>query len=440
MRVDINSTNVKGVKVGDKIKYYIIIICIIICILLISIIAIKLLENNKQQQADNLEIQAAEKVTIYDIEKEERIYKYLLSNEILDRIFDYISEEEKNVKNEEALINLLDKEYKEKNNITESNVLDFLKSYKNINSYSTKEIYKKEIAQRQNLNGSYFYIKGIIRKNSKEEYIYILMKEDYINSTYSISILTEEEFNVKGNDNRDILIEKNNYNSIYSKGISDYQICLEYLRDYINAVINSPDKAYELLNEEYKEERFGSIENYTSYINKIKGRLSTTVLKNYSIEKQDNKTQYVCVDQRGNYYIFEKKEMMNYAVILDTYTIESSQFLEKYNKADTMEKVGYNIQKCIESINNKDYSYIYNKLDSEFKTNNYKTEKDFENIIKDKLFDTNKITNSSCSNEGNIYIYSLNISDTENEANKQDMTIIMQLAEGTDFVMSFSFE
>lgn len=424
----------------DKIKYYIIIICIIICILLISIIAIKLLESNKQQQADNLEIQAAEKVTIYDIEKEERIYKYLLSNEILDRIFDYISAEEKNVKNEEALINLLDKEYKEKNNITESNVLDFLKSYKNINSYFTKEIYKKEIAQRQNLNGSYFYIKGIIRKNSKEEYIYILMKEDYINSTYSISILTEEEFNVKGNDNRDILIEKNNYNSIYSKGISDYQICLEYLKDYINTVINSPDKAYELLNEEYKEKRFASIENYTSYINKIKERLSTTVLKNYSIEKQDNKTQYVCVDQRGNYYIFEKKEMMNYAVILDTYTIESSQFLEKYNKANTMEKVGYNIQKCIESINNKDYSYVYNKLDNEFKTNKYKTEKDFENIIKKKLFDTNKIINSSCSNEGNIYIYSLNISDTENETNKQDMTIIMQLAEGTDFVMSFSFE
>jgi len=440
MQVDINSINWKGVNVRDKIKYYIIIICIIICILLISIIAIKLLESNKQQQADNLEIQAAEKVTIYDIEKEERIYKYLLSNEILDRIFDYISAEEKNVKNEEALINLLDKEYKEKNNITESNVLDFLKSYKNINSYFTKEIYKKEIAQRQNLNGSYFYIKGIIRKNSKEEYIYILMKEDYINSTYSISILTEEEFNVKGNDNRDILIEKNNYNSIYSKGISDYQICLEYLKDYINTVINSPDKAYELLNEEYKEKRFASIENYTSYINKIKERLSTTVLKNYSIEKQDNKTQYVCVDQRGNYYIFEKKEMMNYAVILDTYTIESSQFLEKYNKANTMEKVGYNIQKCIESINNKDYSYVYNKLDNEFKTNKYKTEKDFENIIKKKLFDTNKIINSSCSNEGNIYIYSLNISDTENETNKQDMTIIMQLAEGTDFVMSFSFE
>ena len=130
---------------------------------------------------------------------------------------------------------------------------------------------------------------------------------------------------------------------------------------------------------------------------------------------------------------------MYYNLILDTYTIDLPQFLEKYNKANSIEKCGYNIQKCIEAINNKDYRYVYNKLDEEFKNNNYQLQEQFENIIKEKLFNSNKVSNASINNEGNTYIYNITVQDIENENNTQNMTIIMQLKEGTDFVMSFSF-
>lgn len=430
----------------EKIKKLIIIISIIICILLIFLILIKNSENNKPRE-DELgeEISLEEEKLIFDIKKEEKVYSYIFANDILNKMFYYISEEEKNVNNSEALIYLLDNEYKQKNGITEENILKFLADYKDVQSYFTKEIYTKEvytekIAELQDFGGCYVYIKGIIRKNLAEEYIYILMKQDYINSTYNISIITEQEFNAKGNDNREIVIEKNDYNSTYSMEVTDYRICYEYFTDYINCVKNNPEKAYELLEKEYKEKRFGDINNYINYINNIKDKLFTSVLKSYSIERENDSIEYVCVDQRGNYYIFKKKEMMNYSLILDTYTIDLSQFIEKYNKANSIEKCKYNIQKCIEAINNKDYNYVYNKLDNEFKANNYKIEKDFENIIKQKLFDTNKVESSSVSNEGDIYIYKLIIVDTENETSKQNMTVIMQLKEGTEFVMSFSFE
>ena len=131
---------------------------------------------------------------------------------------------------------------------------------------------------------------------------------------------------------------------------------------------------------------------------------------------------------------------MNYSVILDTYTIDLPQFLEKYNSANTVQRVGYNIQKCLDAINDADYTYVYNKLDSQFKNNSYPTEKDFTNSIKSKLFETNKVSSVSSSNEGNIYVYKMVIEDKNDQTKKQNLTVIMKLLEGTDFTMSFSFE
>ena len=423
---------------SKQIKRSILIISIFIVIILIAIVLIKLNQLNNKKEEENEIIQEAEQVKIEDVEIEKRTYMYLYSNDVLNKVFDYISNTEKNAMNEEALINILDNEYKQKYNITEENVLKILSNYKNINSYFTKEIYRKDIAQRQNINGRYYYIKGVFRKDGKEENIYVLMKQDLKNSTYSISILTEQEFNQKGKE-EEIVIQKNSYNETYIMQITDYQICLELFNDYKNTIENNPEKAYELLDQEYKIKRFGTLENYLKYINSIKDKLSNAILKEYSIQNGEANNQYICVDQIGNYYIFEQNEMMNYTLKLDSYTIEIPEITEAYNNANTMKKVGYNIQRCIEAINNKDYSYIYGKLDNEFKNNNYKTLSDFEKTIKNKMYDSNLATTISSRNEGITYIYELKITSTKDENKNTNMTIIMQLKEGTDFVMSFSF-
>lgn len=420
-----------------KIKRLIFILVAIISILLTIIIMIDLKQEEKEKNEIEAEIKEAENISITDIELEQRIYMYVYSNNIITKLFEYISENETNVDNAEVLINLLDSEYMKINNITEDNVISFLQKYKGINSYFTKEIYIKELVQRQNVNGTYFYIKGIIRKDTMEENIYILMKQDFMNNTYSLSILTEDEFSKMGNDNRNILIEKNNYNNIDSMSVTDYEICLEYLKDYKNAVRNNPENAYELLDTEYREKRFENIENYKQYVNNLKSDSNIAVLKKYSVERSEESIKYICVDENERYYIFEKENVMDYKLILDTYTIDLPEFLEKYNNSKDIEKVAYNIQKCIESINNKDYSYVYNKLDDEFKNNNYKTEEEFKRKIEENLFDVNIIVDSTSHNEGDIYIYELKISDNKN--NTQHMKIIMKLEQGTDFTMSFSF-
>mgnify|MGYP000081844256 CR=1 FL=1 len=48
------------------------------------------------------------------------------------------------------------------------------------------------------------------------------------------------------------------------------------------------------------------------------------------------------------------------------------EFIEKYNSANEKTKVGLNIQKVFDAINNEDYEYVYNKLDNTFKQTNLK--------------------------------------------------------------------
>ena len=147
------------------------------------------------------------------------------------------------------------------------------------------------------------------------------------------------------------------------------------------------------------------------------------------------------MDQYNNYYVFESTAVMKYTVKLDTYRILNDEEIKEYNQLTTVRRSGYNIERCIEAINNKDYAYVYSKLDETFKNNNYPTIESFENNIKENLFENNEIdTTNRSTREGDIYIYKFTLKDVDNENNKKDMSIIMKLKEGTDFVMSYAFE
>ena len=130
---------------------------------------------------------------------------------------------------------------------------------------------------------------------------------------------------------------------------------------------------------------------------------------------------------------------MQYAVILDTYTIDLPEFKEKYTNATAEQKVLLNIQKFFEAINNKDYKYAYHKLDNTFKANNFTGLEQFENYIKTNFFEQNKLAANEAEIQGDNYLYKITISDaTSQDKNTVTKTFVMQLKEGTDFVMSFS--
>ena len=156
----------------------------------------------------------------------------------------------------------------------------------------------------------------------------------------------------------------------------------------------------------------------------------------YKIDETEEYTQYTILDQNEDYYIFRETGVMEYRVILDTYTIDLPEFLEKYNTASEQEKVAMNINKFIEAINAKDYAYAYSKIADSFKENYFKTQKSFEDYIKTHFYERNTITFNNFKNQANTYIYTTIITDKATNQRKEQ-NFIVRLKEGTDFEMSF---
>ena len=179
--------------------------------------------------------------------------------------------------------------------------------------------------------------------------------------------------------------------------------------------------------------------SYINYINSIKDRVQKIILKGYNITRKDEYNQYVCIDQYGNYYIFKNTDLMNYTLMLDTYTLDLQEFKEKYDKGTDKEKIKLNINKTVEAVNNKDYKYVYNKLNVSFKNNNFNNEATFENYIKNNFYEINEITNFNYRQEGNVFICTIGLGNKEKEIEgAKSVTILVRLLENRDFEISFS--
>lgn len=250
-------------------------------------------------------------------------------------------------------------------------------------------------------------------------------------------------FNKSNNENQKIqnyeeISIKDRYecNEIQYISMSIDDLILIYFDDYKTYMLENPEQAYNLLDKEYREKRFGNIDGYKTYIANNKEMISNNSLESYKISVDDEKSQYICLDQYGNYYIFTENAIMDYTVILDTYTIDIPQFTEKYNSATDQQKVALNIDKFIQAINSKDYKYAYNCLADSFKNNYFKTQEDFENYAKENFYSNSTVGYKEFDTQGEYYTYSVILTDKETGAQK-NKTFIMQLGEGTDFVLSF---
>lgn len=329
---------------------------------------------------------------------------------------------------------LLSQEYIDKNAITEENVYEYVDNIEE--SLIFVPLKMNEIKLE---NTTKYAIYGFTQtvNNEYREDLYFILNVDNNNNTYSIeplkNIRSIEEIELNNNN---LEIEKNRYNTYKEKKITDEYICEQYLYIYKRLMLAKTQEAYNYLNEEYRDKKFDSLQDYTDYVTNNKDKIAQIALNAYSI----NDNRYICRDQWNNYYIFNVNGVFDYNVMLDIYTVDVKEFTEKYNSSSNENKVAMNVEKIESAINNRDYKFIYNKLDETFKNNNFKSLDEFAEYINKNFFDNNNLEYESISNEGNVYIYTIKLTDVNNEENTKTMTIIMKLKEGTDFVMSFSIE
>lgn len=318
------------------------------------------------------------------------------------------------------------------------------------------------------------YGKLIDTNSNKMFNLAVGVKMNPANSTFSIlpyEYMTEKNMlkideNSEINFNRTEKIENKTYNVFKSIYLNDEEYVKYIFETFTERMSFNIEQAYQDLDQNYKEKRFGSLQNFAQYVSKNKelylsynnknakqygdfdsmeeymiymAKYKPLELKSYKIDKNNDYTQYVLIDNLENYYIFRETSVMDYTVILDTYTIDLPEFLEKYENAKEEDKVILNLQKCFEALNNNDYKYVYNKLDATFKSNNFKTEADFEKYVKTNFFESNNAKSSNGKKQGDLYTYEVTITDkTEKNTKTVKKTFVMRLNEGTDFVMSFS--
>ena len=354
----------------------------------------------------------------------------------------------------ESVYNMINTDYLNKNGITVNNIIEVIDnvigsdlSEEQMNELKLNISIEKMYCKESAVNIRTFFVYGNFSNNVEQNEIafQIIVEIDSKNNTFYIYPTSYVVQNYK--DERDLEryttalteIPKNNYNTFSFVNVDDSTIINDYLSNFKNLLINDVDSSYELLNEDYKTNKFGTIDEYKKYVdNNINYLLSITIDK-YKKDVTENGTRYTCIDENGNYYVFEETAIMQYKVLLDTYTMILPEFAEQYDHLDNTKKVVMNIEKVIQALNLRDFKYIYNKLDDTFKASNFSTLQNFEIYMNENYPSTYNVEYTTYNQENDIYMQTIILDDKNSDEQKQN-TIIMQLKDNYEFVMSFSVQ
>ena len=430
---------------------------IIILLILVAIISIVILILKKQEgESDMKEVNSSQDY----INEMDRVSSNITFFSVEKMLNNYIMKAK--IENSDAVYSLLDSKYIKQNNITKENVLE--KTPENVKTANNIRI--RQMYSQTNLENEVYYIDCMLEADGQGDESYFIVYNDRQNETYSVEQITmetfEREIKYTNEELENKSIEKNEYNHILSLYPSEQEIVDKMFYDFIGNAVYYPEYAYSLLDEDYRDKRFPTIQDFKEYIESRNDLYSGAVakktyddfdsmdeyvlyisnkqklqLQSYQIRYEDDCTRYIVMDNYNNYFIFSTTAPLTYTVKMDTYTIDMKEFIEKYEAGTKEEKVGYNIQKIVEALNCNDYKYVYEKLADEFKENYFKTYEDFEEYAKEKFEIKNTVTFNKYTESENISTYEITIQGKTKTITK---TIVMQLGEEMDFVISFNVE
>ncbi len=184
----------------------------------------------------------------------------------------------------------------------------------------------------------------------------------------------------------------------------------------------------------------GEYETFSKYVDNNLQDIAKLTFTEYLVNNYDGYKEYVCKDKYGNLYIFHETAVMDFTIMLDTYTLENEKFLTTYNSSSDQYKVAMNIDKWVQMLNCRDYRTAFYVLDETFRTNNFGNDVDqFEEYMRKYFPEHYKLEFGEFSEETGTYMQEIVLKDiTEQDEKEISKTIYMELGEGTDFVMSFN--
>ena len=426
----------------------------IIVIIIILVIAILLIKNEAKEEQESMVTPGIEIEDIKDetneIERAEYNYINVAMSTYMQNLNlensryygrnennEYVSIVEENQK-KEYILDLLSENYILENNITIQNLDEY------IETVDEQLIFvPTQLKRLVNENVKTYVVSGIIENLNYQlidEEVFIV-NLDFTNRTFSIEPTNKNYDDINSVQREITSIEENDSNQYNNTSVTIENVVKEYINNYKRLVLAKPDLIYEKLNEGYREKRFGNLEEFEKYINNNRDTIISLQAKQYLSNSYQDYTEYVCKDEYSNLYIFREYGILNYEMLLDTYTIISDNFKETYNSSDEQHKVAMNIDKWVQMLNTRDYTHAYEELDETFRNNNWESEEVFEQYMRENFPLHYDVEYTTYSSEGSTYVQQINLTDiTGKTEGTISLNIIMQLKDNYEFVMSFSLQ
>lgn len=443
----------------NKTQKILILLIIIVLVVVICILGIYLTLRRQGFGIENTyeyieEIRPEEKIAIADVRNhyyivQSCINKFYTYNAILSNVRAYYGDENEEVikeatnENASIIYNLLDEEYITSREVTANNVLTKIGKV-NDSIIDINNMYVSE----KTTNISVYIVDGNLRdkKSNSISKFKVIVKLDFSNETFSIipGDYVEEKYpsievggNIKIEVPENIKINRNN--KYLFKVVSDDTYAIDLFNKLKEEILYNPREIYNDLDQDYKNAKFSNEEEFNRFVKNKYENLKNINQESYKKTKTENYTQYIIIDSEGNNYMLRETAPMQYSLILDTYTIDIPEFVDRYNKSKAQERVILNLNKFMLAINDKDYKTAYNMLADSFKKNNFPTVGEFEKYMKTNFFDKNKFDYKDFGDEaGTYYTYKIDISNQEETRKTITKNFIMLLGEGTKFEISFN--
>ena len=342
----------------------------------------------------------------------------------------------------EDRLSLLSTKFIQDNNITINNLDQYVETFEEKVIFDALQMRYIRGEQVEN-----YIVYGIISSLNNEYLgdLYIIVNVDRNEQTFSIEPIDSsssydsiDEIDMEY-DNTEI---QRNDNNVYTNRQMAYEdISKEYFSTYKRILQVRPNLIYDYLQEDYKLKKFETLENFERYVESNKEEIAGLQIQKYLVNNHEDYTEFVCMDQYQNLYIFDETNPMEFTLKLDSYTIISDNFKETYDSSNEQQKVAMNIDKWIQMLNTRDYTTAYNVLDETFRNNNWGSEEEFEQYMRELLPLHYDVEYTTYSNEGSTYVQQINLTDiTGKTEGTISLNIIMQLKDNYEFVMSFSLQ
>ena len=446
-----------------KIKKIIFILILIIIIIFVTILVLFL--KQKKETEDYLDTHPYD-IVLQKMEQNISNNEYFVVKDCIGKYYDYIhylnNSRDLNVKvddeykKEQAkiILNILNKDYIEKNSIDEESIIKQYNNYKNDDFIIEKTYY----TENDNYTTTYLILgKQISSELEKVEDYGFLILLDKGNETFSIAPyefvkdLGLDELKegddiskkIKTNTIEKVQDESNVYEE---KILEDKELINSIFLEYKKISKYDSQYAYNLLDEEYSKNRFEDRNEGEQYLEKnVYNVFGYKIEKMTKDESDPNFTRYICQDNKGNYIVIKKDDqLMKYTIILDVYTISIPEIDQKYDSLNSAKRSVMDLKKFEQMINLNDYKSAYNMLNKSFREKNFKNVENFEKYVKQNWAEYIKISYKSYESEnGELGTLSTEISDRDSQDEEPkvvEITFVIKLIDSNNFEMSFNID